>query len=65
MKTDTYIEFAGIQIDSKMLVDKSKEVWRNQGKLMKDLKTLELFFKPEEHKCYYIINKTETGCFDV
>ena len=65
MKTGIYVEFAGTKTDSKLLVDKVKEVWRNEGKLMKDLKSLDLFFKPEEQKCYYIINGLKQGCVEL
>lgn len=65
MKTELFIEFQGKKTDQKFLLESVKEIWRGQGNLIKDLNTIELFFKPDENKCYYVINKEVSGSFDV
>ncbi len=65
MKTDLYVELNGKQTDSKILIDMAKEAWKNSGKKVKDLNTLELFFKPDESKCFYVMNADFKGSFDV
>lgn len=30
-----------------------------------DVKEIAVYLKPEEHKGYYVINETHTGCFDL
>ncbi len=65
MKTDLFIEFNGIQTDSKILTDMAKEIWKERGLLVKDLKSVVLYFKPDERKCYYILNGEDKGEFEV
>lgn len=65
MKSTVYVEYNGNKVSDKELIDKAKEVWRANGKMVKDIKTVELYFKPEESKCYYVINETETGDFSI
>ncbi len=61
MKESVFIEFAGQKIEHKQLLDTAKDIWKQDGKKIKDLKTLELYYKPEENSCYYILNKDITG----
>jgi len=63
MKTDLYVELNGKQTSSKTLMDIAKEIWKEDGRLMKDLNSIELYFKPDECSCYYIMNGTEKGHF--
>lgn len=65
MKTDVYIEFQGDKTECRLLTDAARQIWKDDGKLVKDLESIELFFKPEERKCYYIFNGTITGVFNV
>ena len=65
MKTDLFIEFGGKQTDHKVLIDTAKKIWVGDGNKVKDLTSMELFFKPEENKCYYVFNQTVTGNFEV
>ena len=65
MKVELYVEFQGEQIDTKRLTDLIKEIWRNDGNLMKDLKSVEVYYKPEERKCYYILNNEQNGQFEI
>ena len=65
MKLDLFIEFQGKKTEQKSLLEAAKDIWRNQGNRIKDLKSVELFFKPDENKCYYVINENTTGSFDV
>ena len=65
MKIDYFVELGGIQTDCKSLSDIVKEIWRGEGNLMKDLKTMDIYFKPEENMCYYVINSDAQGKFQV
>ncbi|MCI6017603.1 MAG: DUF6465 family protein [Clostridiales bacterium] len=61
MKTSFYVEFAGKQIEEKALVAKAKEIWSAEGNKIKDIKTLNIYVKPEENAAYYVINDTVSG----
>ncbi|MDR2899598.1 MAG: DUF6465 family protein [Clostridiales bacterium] len=63
MKTEFFIELNGRQTNYKTLTDTAKEIWKGDGHLLKDLESLELYFKPAENSCYYVINGIEKGNF--
>ena len=65
MKLDLYIEAYGNKIEHKVIIEKVKEIWKADGNKVKDLANLEIYYKPEEQKCYYIINGEINGCFSV
>lgn len=61
MKTNVTVEYAGNQYEDKMIVAQIKEAWLASGNKVKDIKTLNLYVKPEEKAAYYVINDTESG----
>lgn len=61
MKTNTVIEYKGLQADDKAFINKVKEAWTEQGNKIKDLKSLSMYIKPEESKVYYVINDSING----
>jgi len=61
MKTSLFVEFAGRQIEEKALVTQVKELWTAEGNKVKDMKTLNIYVKPEENAAYYVINDTTSG----
>ena len=38
-----------------------KKAWTKSGGKIGDIKTMDLYIKPEENAVYYVINGTETG----
>ncbi len=64
MRTEIYVEVGGKKTYSKTLVDTVKEIWKAEGNKVKDLENIELYFKPEESKCYYVINSDVKGYFE-
>ena len=65
MKTNTYVEYAGKQVDEKVVVASVKQVWTEAGNKVKDIKTMDLYIKPEESAVYYVINETFTGSVEM
>lgn len=61
MKTSFYVEYAGKQVEEKAVIAKVKELWVADGNKIKDLKTLNLYVKPEEDAAYYVINENVSG----
>lgn len=57
MKTSFYVEYAGKQVEEKDIIARVKELWVADGNKVKDLKTLNLYVKPEENAAYYVINE--------
>ena len=63
IKTELFIELNGKQTNYRTLTDTAKEIWKEAGHLVKDIDSLELYFKPDEGSCYYVINGVEKGNF--
>lgn len=60
-KTSMFVEYKGKQVEDKAIVAAVKKAWTESGNKVGDMKTVELYIKPEEAAVYYVINETETG----
>ena len=60
-KTSMFVEYQGKQAEDKAIIAAVKKAWTEAGNKVGDMKTLELYIKPEEASVYYVINETETG----
>ena len=65
MKVDFFVEFEGNRVEHNTLVAKIKEAWKSDGNLVKDIESIEIYLKPAEHRCYYVINNQNKGSFEV
>lgn len=61
MKVNTYIQYNGLQLEDKTIINNIKEFWSKQGNKIKDIKSLVLYVKPEENTVYYVINDETNG----
>lgn len=66
-KVGLFIELNGNKVAAKDLELKAKEIWKEKGKLMKDLSNIELYYQPDSGKCYYVFNgeESEDNCFEI
>lgn len=57
INTSVAVQFSGKEIFTANLIDEVKKVWVEQfeGKLS-DIKSIELYIKPEEMKAYFVVN---------
>ena len=65
MKTNVIIQAYGLEIFESEIIAKIKEKWVVEGNLVKSIKSLVMYVKPEEKKVYYIINDTINGDIDI
>ncbi|MGN1171710.1 MAG: DUF6465 family protein [Lachnospiraceae bacterium] len=66
VKEAVTLQFAGKSYSTEELVKIAKDVWKYDLKQkVSDFKSVELFVKPEESVCYYIINGDVTGNFGI
>ena len=65
MKSEFFVEHEGKQASEKELIAKVKELWTAEGNLVKDIKVLNLYAKPEDGLCYYTINDSINGSIDL
>ncbi|MDR2546009.1 MAG: DUF6465 family protein [Lachnospiraceae bacterium] len=60
------IEFNNKSYTQAELVKSAKEVWKHDiGKKAGELKSIELYVKPDEEKVYYVFNNDVTGSFPI
>ncbi|AHM57381.1 hypothetical protein EAL2_c21000 [Peptoclostridium acidaminophilum DSM 3953] len=62
LKTDFFVEHSGKQISKKDMVRLVKDEWLQQGRLVKEIKDLQMYFNVDESKCYWVINNEDKGC---
>ena len=65
MKSTFYLEYYGKQIDEASLIKEAKAIWTKGGKKVSELKSLDVYIKPEENMAYYVFNEDETGSFPI
>ena len=51
----------GKQVEEKEIIARVKKAWTSSGNKIGDIKTMDLYIKPEESAVYYVINGTSTG----
>ncbi len=56
-----FVEYQGKQVEDKTILAAVKKAWTEAGHKIGEIKTLEVYIKPEEASVYYVINDTETG----
>ena len=65
MKETTFLQFNGAEIDLSNFAKSAKEQWKSAGNKLKDIQKLDLYVKPEEGKCYFVINDDFSGKMDL
>ena len=64
MKSNVYVEYQGQQTLMKDVLANVKKEWTAAGNKIKDIDTLDMYVKPEEHKVYYGEDET-SGVIDL
>lgn len=60
------VEFNGKSYTQEDLIKSAKDVWQYDiGKKAAELKSIELYVKPEEERAYYVFNNDITGSFSI
>ena len=64
VKCEMQVQFAGKSYTQDELLQMAKDVWKyDLNQKATDLKTVELYVKPEENAVYYVMNKDFAGSF--
>ena len=65
-KVSVNLQFAGKEYKAEDFEKMAKDVWQyDLGKKAAELKSVDLYVKPEENKVYYVMNGDVTGDFDI
>ena len=66
VKETIYLQYLGKEINKDDIVKSVKDVWTKQLKnKVGDLKSIDLYLKPEENAVYYVINGDVTGSLNI
>ena len=57
----TSFQYMGKEISTEEITQKVHEAWKTLGKNVDEIKTLNVYLKPEEAAAYYVINEETTG----
>lgn len=63
--SNIYIQYAGQEHVLAELYDIVKKQWLEGGHVEKDLKSIDIYVKPEENKAYYVVNSIDEGCINL
>ncbi len=64
IKANVTLQFDGKSFTQAELIKIAKDVWKyDHKKKVGDLKSIDLYVKPEENVCYYVINGDVAGSF--
>ena len=64
IKVKAFVEYYGKQVEEKDIIARVKKALTRSGKIVGDIKEMDLYIKPEENAFYYVINGTETGAVE-
>lgn len=66
VKESVSLQYMGKDIQVAEIVSQVKEIWTAQlGKAERDMKSINVYLKPEENKAYYVVNEDVTGSVDL
>ena len=66
LKTTLALEIGENSFSYDDLVKNAKNVYRyDMKKKVSDIKTIDLYIKPEENKVYFVINGEDSGSYDI
>ncbi|MGN0466267.1 MAG: DUF6465 family protein [Lachnospiraceae bacterium] len=63
MKSNIYLQYQGVEADTKDFIAAAKKIWKANGNIVKDLKKLDLYVKPEENMVYCVFNDEDSDSF--
>ena len=61
-----YIQYMGKDVSAGDVADQIRKIWTDEmEKKPADLKQLQIYFKPEDNRAYYVINKEISGSVEI
>lgn len=60
-KTSVYLQYAGNEYDEAAIIENIKNTWAGDTHDISEIKSIEVYIKPEEFCTYYVINGTDQG----
>ena len=61
IKTEVVLQYGEKEVNTKDMIASVKKDWTKQKHKMSEIKSIELYVKPEDYAVYYVINGEHTG----
>ena len=61
IKVKAIVEYYGKRVEEKEIIASVKKAWTKSGRKVGEIKSIDLYIKPEEGAVYYVINGVDTG----
>ena len=61
IKVKAIVESYGKQVEEKEIIASVKKAWTKSGRKVGEIKSIDLYIKPEEGAVYYVINGVDPG----
>ena len=65
MKQQMFLQFNEQEVELSTVEANVKKDWKDAGKKLTEIETLDIYVKPQEGKAYYVINKDVEGTIDL
>ena len=65
MKQQMFLQFNEQEVELRTVEANVKKEWKDAGKKLTDIETLDIYVKPQEGKAYYVVNKSVEGKIDL
>ena len=65
VKTALYVQYEGKEVSEKDLIAAAKKAYTKLGNKASDIKSLDIYVKPEEGVAYYVVNGTGSDDYKI
>ena len=65
MKQQMFLQFNEQEVELSTVEANVKKEWKDAGKKLTEIETLDIYVKPQEGKAYYVVNKSYEGKVDL
>ena len=65
MKQQLFLQFNEQEVELSTVEANVKKEWKEAGKKLTEIETLDIYVKPQEGKAYYVVNKEIEGKADL
>ena len=65
MKQQIFLQFNEQEVELSVVEANVKKDWKEAGKKLSEIESLDIYVKPQEGKAYYVVNKEVEGKVDL
>lgn len=65
IKQQMILQFDGQEVEMSSIEAAAKQAWKDAGRKLTEIESLDIYVKPQEGKAYYVFNKEVEGTVDL